>query len=155
MTGMRWLRLPEGVSAEDCNDRSADGVHGELARGIAVQAEPVPDRREQPGRQQAEAWQRFRCRSCSVLTHAVRKTGRGRVHTALVCSYERSRCRAALRDEEQAEGDRDDIAAAEGLMVLPPDEDGPTPPGWGLRFQEARLEDIMLPRAQARAQERL
>merc|ERR1719171_1557887 len=38
MTGMRWLRLPEGVSAEDCNDRSADGVHGELARGIAVQA---------------------------------------------------------------------------------------------------------------------
>ncbi|CAE8742440.1 unnamed protein product [Polarella glacialis] len=58
---LRWLWLPAGMTATDCNSGPGGGL---LARGIAAQAEPLTE-------VECSRSQRFRCRSCKVETYNV------------------------------------------------------------------------------------
>lgn len=94
---LRWLWLPEGVDARDYADGGANGV---LARGLQQQAEPVSEGgRARQDDHAASRSQRFRCRSCQVLTHAeVRQAGSHPSQpprVAVVCTYEGLRWRVA------------------------------------------------------------
>lgn len=93
---VHWLWLPEGIGAEDCSD----GPHsGALSRGLVPLAEPVVEM-ERPQDDGAVRVQRFRCRSCQVLTHAEVSDAGGRGDTgrrvAVVASYEHLRLSTLL-----------------------------------------------------------
>merc|ERR1712217_573622 len=156
-----WLWLPEGVSAID---NSAGPTNGVLTRSLVVQAEPVAE----AGRPQQDSTlrtQRFRCRSCQVLTHAeVRDTdsvnnkrdsaNSNNTRVALVCSYELIR-RAKASGESTVGPVPPECWGGPRGYQNPNNGDGGgkrlTVSKWRRppkRLLDARLEDVVLPHAQ-------
>lgn len=155
---VRWLWLPEGVDAYSYSDGTSSGV---LTRGLKAQAEPVAE----PGRRQDDPmgrYQRFRCSSCQVLTHAEIHKVPGQAgdprtepseppRVALVCSYEVLRC-AMSADAEGAHlevstagsGTHASVASSSALVGRP----SRRPP---VRLRDVHLEEVMLPPAQPHA----
>jgi len=126
-----WLWLPEGTDARGYSDGEASGV---LSRGLHLQAEAIaepPAHSEDAGAR----IQRFRCRSCQVLTHAEVTMGSEAPRIALVSSYER------LRDLKAAENV--DGAIMGGAMT---GDNQPRPPP--SCFRDTHLKEVVLPRAQ-------
>lgn len=112
ISSVRWLYLPKGVSAADCNSGPGGGV---IARGLAEQAELVEETSTaEPGKLN---WRRFRCRSCKVLTHAEVEgpdAVGGSIQTALVSSYELVRCRQAQVGQDPSAAD--EVADAQARL---------------------------------------
>mmetsp|Transcript_13390 Transcript_13390/g.23307 ORF Transcript_13390/g.23307 Transcript_13390/m.23307 type:complete len:343 (+) Transcript_13390:1-1029(+) len=150
---VRWLWLPEGVDAHNYSDDVAGSV---LTRGLKAQAEPVVE----PGRRQDDPMgrsQRFRCRSCQVLTHAEIYKAPSQAadplaelpseppRVALVCTYEGLRCSISAEHG----GARQDVFAASssdlGVNTASASRQCRRPPA---RFRDVHLEEVMLPPAQ-------
>jgi len=138
---VRWLWLPEGAGVGDHSDCEDSGV---LTRGIKAQAEPVA---ESSG---SHLTQRFRCRTCQVLTHAevVDEAAGGIVRVAVVCSYEWLRCStgsevcgSCAHAELSTLGSPGKMASILSVERRPPH-----------RFHDTRLEEMMLPPALPSAQ---
>lgn len=176
---LQWLWLPQGVSATDYSD---NGTYGTLSCGLEAQAEPVAETARRAGRvadpeapaPSLPSSQRFRCRSCQVLTHAeVGDPAAGPTRVALVCSYERLRFDSlgqVLNAPVVGAGDTHGVSPIERAMAraqaarsaqavqasaeIPP----PVPPSAEIlrppsRFHETTLQEVMLPQAQFWARE--
>eukprot|EP00930_Biecheleria_cincta_P043099 TRINITY_DN29629_c0_g2_i1.p1 TRINITY_DN29629_c0_g2~~TRINITY_DN29629_c0_g2_i1.p1 ORF type:complete len:2869 (-),score=436.17 TRINITY_DN29629_c0_g2_i1:60-7904(-) len=153
---VRWLYLPKGVSAGDCNSGPGGGI---VARGLAEQSELVVETSApEPGKL---TWRRFRCRSCKVLTHAEAEGPEsvgGSIRTALVSSYELVRCRRAQAGQESSGAD--DAADAQTRLL---DSSQPMVPGCfqarprrpPKRLPMASLAQVSLPVAQLAAKDLL
>jgi hypothetical protein len=123
---MRFLRLPRGEAA----DFSDNDVHGSLTRGIPTQVEPVAESLY-TGHYQDDRRvriQRYRCRSCQVMTHAEVLGGENE-SMVLVTTYERLRWK--YFDSFQASSFSDDVSS-----TCPPPA----------CFRDTRMEEVVLPR---------
>jgi len=153
LQSVKWLWLPEGVGIADCSDGVCGGT---LTRGLAAQAVPVAESNICKGLPPA---QRFRCRSCQVLTHAeVGEALRPR-RVALVVSYEHLRWRAASDQAGGAEPWGTVRARRSSGGVVSSGSSSKTtghhfrrPPTW---FHATGLEEVILPHAQPRVKELL
>lgn len=146
---IRWLWLPPSAGDE------CDGRRFEPTRGLHVCAEawtPPQQQQQQPQRGiRGETFksQRYRCRSCNVITHAVISEPGGRERIALVTSYEL--CRATTRaifdwlDVDQmgtgGVSSFEDVNSKDGAALVEP---------WSqscsLHFHSARLGDFVTPK---------
>jgi serine/threonine protein kinase len=138
---LRWLRARFGVSTPSMRylwlpqsavyDYSDDASRGVLTRGIEAKAEPVAESRHNQESGGVRI-QRFRCRSCQVLTHAEVSGGAAGNRVALVTSYETLRYN--LRQAASCSDISDVDASSNDQRHRPPS-----------CFQDTRLEEVMLP----------
>lgn len=153
---VQWLWLPEGIASSDCAAGPSGAV---VARGLAAQAEPVSES-DQAMEAGGVQYQRFRCRTCQVLTHAeVHDPKASCVRTALVTSYELLRCSAASQSDEVNLGaDRHHLLPAEASTSARETGRGAVrshpfrPPQ---RLPWANLAEVILPAVQAGAKDLL
>jgi hypothetical protein len=123
---MRFLLLTPGEAAEFADNDSK----GSLIRGVHIQAEPCKEGKEKED--QRVRIQRYRCRSCQVLTHAEVLGGESE-YVALVTTYEKLRWKSfdSLHGLQQAASVSDDHVSA-----CPPPS----------CFRDTRMEEVVLPR---------